>query len=64
MITIIGSGYHGITRGGDTMSRQETMGLFTKLDHTMSSLVGIVSQLAAGQGQIIAFICNDSTRLD
>ena len=39
------------TRGGDTMSRQETMGLFTKLDHTMSSLVGIVSQLAAGQGQ-------------
>ena len=40
------------TRGGDTMPRQEDrIGLFTKLDNTMSSLVGIVSQLTAGQGQ-------------
>ena len=39
------------SRRGDTMSRQETISLFTKLDNTMSSLVGIISQLAAGQGQ-------------
>ena len=42
------------TRGGDAMSRQESMVLFTKLDDTMSSLVGIVSQLAAGQGASMA----------